>query len=158
MGQRVPFLATTRKAKIGKDYSWPVGAEAISAALLDVPQRELLSLAFGPDDRFHARSGLPPLVMEARYYFRGPSVSSPNRPLFQPTWEIRISAVPRTEKHQVKTLLLEQGIPELIKPWLFQMWGPDRREGSAGIYLLYEAAEERLICKRYGKVGPALAR
>lgn len=153
--RRPPFRTSTPKAKIGKDNSWPIGAELLSAALFDVPQSEFIQLEFAEADRISLKEDRPPLVFEAEYYFKGATIFSPRGSL-SPSWRLVIRAVPREWKHNVKSLLLEQGLPQIVRPWLVENDGPPRREGSALLRLWYDPVDGRLIQRSYGKTGPSL--
>ncbi len=148
------IFPTDSKDKIGKDFSWPLGAEAISAALSNVLQANLIGLQFMSPDQISLRYHLPPLVFEATYYFRGPTVFSPQGSL-STSWQINIRAVQRMQRHRVKTLLLENGLPNLIKPWLQENYRPDVREGDARVRLWFDPIEDCLIARQYGKFSPA---
>ncbi|HEX3653549.1 MAG TPA: hypothetical protein VHU18_12075 [Rhizomicrobium sp.] len=149
------FRIEAPKAKIGKDHSWPIGAELLSAALFDVPQSEFIRLEFAEADRISLREDRPPLVFEAEYYFKGPTVFSPRGSLL-PSWRLTVRAVPRDWKHNVKALLLEEGLPQTVKPWLVGNAGAAKREGSALLRLWYDPVDGCLIRRNYGNIGPTL--
>jgi hypothetical protein len=68
------MLATTRKSKLPKSLSYPIGAQVLSAALEEIPQLEVVSLEFhlaSSGNRQPGRVSRYP-VLEARYvhYYR----------------------------------------------------------------------------------------
>lgn len=153
---------TASKAKIGKDFSWPLGAEAVSAALGDVPQADLIKLEFHSPEPHYSPELRPPIVLAARYYFKARSIFFPRRPEIPrpstPTWNIEIWANHRVLKARIGPLLLEHGLPYVIKPWLVHNDGPLGREGEALVRLYFDRANDTLISQQWGAIEPVRRR
>lgn len=156
------LFPTARKAKIGKDFSWPMGAEAISSALADVPQAALIQIEFHAPEQHYSPETRHPIVMGARYYFKGNSVFFARRPEIPrpstPTWNVEVWANYRTFKVRIRELLVEKGLPNVIKPWLIQNDGEAGREGEALVRLYFDPANDALSFKAWGAIAPAPSR
>ena len=101
------LIPTQLKEKLPAGFSYPVGAEAISAALRDVPFFDELELWFSWKDQFWAseyqeklESRGPIAVIDARHNL---------------SWTIRVNSVPRTHASVARELIQEQALPSLVK-------------------------------------------
>jgi hypothetical protein len=114
------IFPTSSRSKHSKEVSYPIGAEALSQALEGVPQHDRIVCDFyggRPHD-----DGKPQIyVLNARYEKQArrfsDSGSALERGVFDPRWTISIFAVPRQLRGEIKLLLLEQGLPEIVRPW-----------------------------------------
>jgi hypothetical protein len=123
------MIPTRHKSKLPKTLSWPVGAEAISAGLADVPHAADLSLWFG-DSPVWPASAFQRLLRESRPYAvlvveyhpaSGPNYSRPNALVeggfYDTSWELRVNPVPRHLRSTVGRLLRECGLATVAE-WL----------------------------------------
>ncbi|GAA0582963.1 hypothetical protein GCM10008942_34840 [Rhizomicrobium electricum] len=53
------LFPTAGKAKIGKNFSWPIGAEVISSALADVPQAAFIRIEFHEPEQHYSPETRP---------------------------------------------------------------------------------------------------
>lgn len=145
------LFPTAGKAKIGKDFSWPVGAEVISSTLADVPQAALIQIEFHSPEQHYSPETRPPIVMGARYYFKANSVFFARRPEVPrpstPTWTVEVWANYRSFKGRIRKLLVEQGLSDVIKPWLVQNDGEPGREGEALVRLYFDPVNDVLLSR-----------
>lgn len=135
------MIPTRHKSKLPETLSWPLGAEAISAALGDAPHAADLTLRFSdspvwPASEFQLllRESLPYVVLCAEYQpesrpgYAG-SASMSESGFFDTRWEVRVNPVPRSLRAAAAALLRDQGLP-LIVDWLRS----SRRGGWLGRY------------------------
>jgi len=104
-------IPTGYKTRIPKTLSYPLGAKAISDALIDVPQRDLLKIIFWFYKGF-ARDrvvGAPYRVLSASY--------SGSTSLSLAGWTVEVRAVPRPLKHVIQGKLITDALPK-IRGWL----------------------------------------
>jgi hypothetical protein len=118
-------LRLTDQESVGSSFA--IGVRDISFALSGVPQDELLQLLFGrasstPDGR--------PLVLRTGYHHR------PDRGI-GPAWSLMVQAVPRSMKGLIRTTLIEDAIPRLLKPWLLARAGLTGRSGDDVLDLIF---------------------
>ncbi len=127
MGFRL--IPTQFKSKLPKTLSWPVGAQAISIGLEDVPHASECGLWFSESPVWRAsefqrtlREGRPyaVLVVEYRPAIRMPCGGSKElaaQGWYDPKWEIRVNPVPRPLRAVVGGLIREEGLPAVAR-WL----------------------------------------
>lgn len=101
------MIPTRHKSKLPKLFSWPLGAEAISAGLADVPHAADLALTFSdspvwPASAFQRlmRESLPYAIFVAEYQpaFRpgyGGPTSLVESGWYEAKWTLRVHPVPR---------------------------------------------------------------
>jgi len=138
------------KSRISHIESYPLKASEISNMLTDVPQAEVLQIAFWrystQDDR---TTRIIPLVRVS--YFRGkPGISTPNYAIDEwlgPKWEIRVSSIPRSLRHRINALLIAEGLPQM-KEWLVMKRGLHGRFGNENITTWYDMENDGLLYKR----------
>jgi hypothetical protein len=141
---------TRYKAKISKLMSYPVGAEALSTALADVPQSGSISICFG---RSSYETNLRPghasryRVLSSVYSHRSPSQFSSaymlTRGHYNPGWEIHVHEVPRVHRHVVRSLLLNEGLPRLAD-WFRRFSSLHGQEGSCSLAFTFDEAQQIL--------------
>jgi hypothetical protein len=124
------MIPTRHKTKIASTHSYPLGANAISDALIGVPQRELLKINFGFWKGFAKDRvvGAPYRVLSAWYSgstFTFWSLAG---------WTIEVDAVPRPLKHVIQGKLIADALPK-IREWLISNDHSSEREG--GHYLTF---------------------
>lgn len=123
------MIPTCLKQKIPKTWSWPLGAEAISAALADAPHYADLTLHFTdspvwPASAFQRllRESLPYAIFVAEYQPAtragyGGQASLVASGWFEAKWELRVNPVPRAVRAVAGALLRETGLPAVVE-WL----------------------------------------
>jgi hypothetical protein len=117
------IFPTSSRSKHSKEISYPIGTEALSHALDGVPQHDRIICDFyggRPHD-----DGKPQIyVLNVRYEKQARrfshSGSAFERGAFDPHWKISVFGVPRQLRGAIKLLLLEQGLPDLVRPWLIE--------------------------------------
>jgi hypothetical protein len=140
---------TSHKAKISKSMSYPIGAEALSAALEGVPQSALISLWFGHASTSIAlRAGHASRykILSAFYSHHLPNQFSANRlreSFYGPKWHLYVYEVPRQHRHAVRSLLDSEGLPR-VGVWLRNMADITEREGHCQIDLILDEAQMTL--------------
>ena len=149
-------IPTMSKAKISRDLSYPVGAEAISRAVEGVPQHSLLRLQFHYwGDNSLRRGEYEFLRVE---YLNGvtPPHHYPVTPLYfrppQYQWEIVVQPVPRVHRHRIKTYILESALGE-IREWLVQR-GDFVQNGSDILAFFYDEKLDGVKTYRVAQLEP----
>ena len=130
------MIPTRYKSKLSRDLSYPIGAEAISAALAAAPHAEVVTLTFSdsggwPASRFRQvlvdRS--PSRILTLRYQPScKPGFSGSNDMVaggwYREKWELMVYPVLREFRHLANRLLREEGLPA-VATWL----GSSRQAG-----------------------------
>jgi hypothetical protein len=142
-------LPTAYRAKIPSALSYPIGAKAISDALFDVPQRELLTITFRLQTRWKRRDGtaVPYEVLKASYSGAmrqfSPSQRMAERGYNEPKWTIEVNPVPRTLKHGVQVRLIGEALPKM-RNWLISNSHSLEREGYHALKFWYDETKNEL--------------
>jgi hypothetical protein len=146
----VPHIfPTLDRTKHGKTVSFPVGAEVLSRALDGVPQHAMLGCHFTVGDV--ERRPVKPLehvlhvVYSKQVRSHHHSKNSDERGVFDPKWSISVFAIPSTMRHQVKTLLVKECLPNVIQPWLMTNGGITGRSGSRGLMIMLDTVNGVLV-------------
>jgi hypothetical protein len=142
---------TSYKPRIGRQFSFAIGVRELSLVLSSVPQDDLLQLLFcrassTPDGKL--------VVLRTGYHFL------PDRGI-GPAWSLWVQAVPRSMKGLIRTTLVEDAIPRLLKPWLIARADLTGRSGEDVIDLIFAPADGSIIAQSGPKqrdLGPALVR
>lgn len=71
-------------------------------------------------------------------------------------WAVRIQAVPRPLKHQMK-MLIAIALPEAAQ-WLVRNAAIEGREGRSSMDFIFDETETRLIGKKEEKLDPVIVR
>ena len=129
------MIPTGYRTKIPKTLSYPLGAKAISDALIDVPQRELLKVIFSfwkvfAKDRV---PGAPYRVLSASYLGPGPLSG----------WTIYVHPVPRPLRHVIQSKLILEALPR-IKDWLISNDHSPEREGGHGLTFYFDELKDEI--------------
>jgi hypothetical protein len=151
------IFPTSSRSKHSKEVSYPIGAEALSHGLEGVPQHDLIICDFyggGQHDR-----GKPQIyVLNARYEKQVRSFSYSQSGLehgvFDPYWKISVFAVPRQLRGEIKSLLLEQGLPDLVRPWLIEKNHLTGQTGGSALWLEYVRADKVFITTTREEISP----
>jgi hypothetical protein len=123
------IIPTRSKVKISSLLSYPIGAERLSEALIDVPQFQNLNLHYYFWSDWHLRQG--------QYEFlRAEYFDNPGRKDWSQTdlwqrppryrWEIVVQPVPKIFRHQVKKYIQESALA-LVRDWFVQRVDLDRK-------------------------------
>jgi hypothetical protein len=142
-------ISTKSKSKIPKTHSWPIGAKAISDALKDTQQYELLEIRF----RFWAGfmndrgKGFPYPVLCVAYsgpknFFSGSNWMA-EKGYYDPKWEIVVYPVPRLWKHVIKGMLIAEALPK-IRGWLISNVHSMGREGSHALTFQFDELKNEI--------------
>lgn len=146
-----PIIPTTDRAKLWNSTGYPLGAQAISEALYDVPQYDQLELRFYEFDSWSERAGRPIRVLRADFFSRrGGIFGHQARPR---GWNITLRAVPRSLKNPIKTALVENGLSHL-RQWFLDVGPLDEcDEGTASIEFCFND-ENALVIKVEKRLFP----
>jgi hypothetical protein len=128
-------IPTGFKTKIPGTHSYPMGAKAISDALIGVPQHELLKIYFRHRKGFAKDRvpGAPYCVLEASYLGPGPLSG----------WSITVQSVPRSLKHIVQGKLATEGLPR-IRAWLLSNAHFLDREGGHHLRFYFDELKDEI--------------
>jgi hypothetical protein len=138
--------------------AYPIGAEAISRELTDVPQFEKLviwftttNFAFASDFREARRKNEPYKIFEVSMIHIDKYFSAPKQFIdegfYQEHWEIHVYAVPRELKSAAKRLLIEQGLPK-AKIWLETPRTANWKTGRKHFQVLFHEKESLIEIKQ----------
>ena len=156
------IIPTFSRAKIPKNLSFPVGAEAISGALASVAQFQELRLIF-----YSSKFAIG--VRSGRYEFRAyeflrveylnnakPGEAWPILSLFprppQARWEIVVQPVPRVLRHKINQYLVEFALPE-VQRWLMERTQLSR-QGSDLLAFFYDEKAEEFTPRALNRLEP----
>jgi hypothetical protein len=141
-----PHIFPTRhRDKHGKLVSFPVGAESLSRILEGVPQHALIGCHFYAGDV--ERRAVKPLehVLHAVYSRQSPNVftakSAADSGVFDPKWSIAVFAVPSAMRHPVKLLLINEALPNIVRPWFVSQGGITGRRGQCAVVIEFDTVE-----------------
>jgi hypothetical protein len=139
------IFPTSYRIKHSKEVSYPIGAEALSRQLAGVPQHDLITC--------HFLAGYPQYdVGKPQFYVLNvvyekqarkfhDSKSALERGVFDPRWYISVFAVPRHLRGAIKLLLIEQAVPDVVRPWLIEKSHLTGRTGGSVLWLEYVRAD-----------------
>ena len=141
------IFPTSSRSKHSKEVSYPIGTEALSAGLIGVPQHDRIVCDFyGGGAHDHGKPQL--YVLNVRYEKQArrfsDSASALERGAFDPHWKISVFAVPRQLRGAIKVLLLEEGLPDLVRPWLIEKSHLTGQTGGSALWLEYFRADNVL--------------
>ena len=141
------IFPTSSRSNHSKEVSYPIGAEALSQALDGVPQHDRISCDFyGGGAHDHGKPQL--YVLNVRYEKQARRFSDSafalERGVFDPRWKISVFAVPRQLRGAIKLLLLEQGLPDLVRPWLIEKSHLTGQTGGSALWLEHFRADNVL--------------
>ena len=116
----------TPKDRIPQNVSYPIGTEALSTFLKDIPQYSSIRLKYSNDPTGHrgsldrlVRSGEPYTIMQARYFIWDRAIFLKHGEHTTPSWSITVYPVSRAIRKQVVELLMKEGVPRLCA-WLIR--------------------------------------
>lgn len=137
------IIPTNYKAKIGLDFSYPIGAEAVSAAIGEVPQARKMAITFTCYHR-RVRRDKPYIVAEIAFENFRPTAFTPrNWSYAGPRWTIWIWAVPRPVRHIVH-VLLKDTLSNEARSWL--LTHRNVSEGPMRFRIDFDPSLKRLVC------------
>jgi hypothetical protein len=131
------IFPTCDRGKHGKTVSFPAGAEVLSRALDGVPQHALIGCHFIVADM--ERRPVKPLehVLHVVY---SKQVRSQHHGK-----DADVFAIPSTMRHLVKTLLVRESLPNVVRPWLLANADITGRSGSRGLMIMLDTANSVLV-------------
>jgi hypothetical protein len=144
------LFPTSYRLKHSKHVSYPLGAEALSRALDGVPQHELITCDFGPGSLQNDLDKLDFQVLHVIYRKQLPSFyhtrDAAERGVFEPSWMIRVFAVPVAVRSPIKRLLIEDALPRLVRPWLMEKHHLAGKTGESLLMLGYSRGLAEMVC------------
>jgi hypothetical protein len=116
------MIPTRRKAKLPRDWSYPIGAEALTKGLAGTPHAEALTVSFWHYSSFHRPENEPYVIFVAQHRSARKPGYSGHRGLvesgcFDQKWELTVHPVPSHLRQAAHQLLRERGLP-LVVEWL----------------------------------------
>jgi hypothetical protein len=143
-------IPTKYKGKLPHTHSYPIGAEALSLALADVPQLAQLGLSFHYASQNRQKltvDGLENVLIAAYRHFDAglwSSNASIERGLHEEIWELTVYAVRREERARVKELLMTEGLPRVTQ-WLSTPRSEVWRYGHKWCAINYAPLDDALV-------------
>ncbi len=117
------MIPTEAKQKLPRFLAYPLGAQAISDAIVGVPQYDRLSLWFSRHDYEPSDVNGKPITIASRYtrYDVGVSISRDlmERGVYDPRWDVTIYAVPKQLNSRIRHALRAHGL-NLLRDWLME--------------------------------------
>lgn len=129
------MIPTAYKTKIPKTHSYPLGAKAISDALVGISQQALLKIEF----RFYKGfakdrvPGTPYRALEVSYSGSGPFSG----------WRIVVHAVPRPLRHVIQGKLVADALPK-INDWLVSNAHSLDRQGGHHLRFYFDELKDEI--------------
>ena len=143
------MIPTRSKSKIPQTHSYPIGAKAISDALADVPQHELLEVNFWflkSSAKDHV-TAIPYQVLRVSYsgpaHFFSASKSMAENGVLDAKWSILVHPVPRPLKHIVQGKLMAEALPK-IGHWLISNVHSLDREGFHALTFSFDELKNEI--------------
>jgi hypothetical protein len=137
-------FSTQDRAKHSHLLSYPLGAEVLSRALDEVPQHSEITCSFYAGNAHQFLERPTHLVLSALYRRRARTFNdgaeSQARGVYEPRRTITVFAVPRGLRHAIKTALLQDGLPNTVRPWLIENAHVMGQTGMSGLNLEYDTA------------------
>jgi hypothetical protein len=149
------MLQTHHRSKLPRTLSYPIGAEALSAAVEDVVHGGEIELDFyahpiEPASRFQEviEKGEPySILIAVSLPRRKPGVSGAlfmiERGYYEPRIELAVYPVLREFRQAANRCLIEQGMPELAH-WLSSLGAPDEWRETRRIELIFDPRDKKL--------------
>lgn len=128
------MIPTGYKSQIPKTHSYPLGAKAISDALVGVPQWPLLKINFSR--KGFVRDRWPESSLEVLSI------------CYAGSWEIYVNPVPRPLKHEVQVKLIAEALPK-IRKWLESNPQSLDREGGHRLTFFFDELSSELTTEEY---------
>lgn len=138
------IIPTRYKSRIAHTFSYPLGAQEISEVLKHVPQYGKLYLCFSFYPMIWQRNNIPCQILGAGY---GTGAQ----------WSIRVQAVPQSLRYEIRTILIEQSLPD-VALWLARNAGKEGREGYSRIGYTLSEDVISLTSEEEEKLDPVIAR
>src|SRR5262249_23602647 len=117
--------------------SFAIGTRDLSQALSGIPQEGSLHVAFQEAYRKDDET----FVMTFNYAYDDSKYGRLSR---APCWTVWVRAVPRALKHKIKTLLIEDALPNIARPWLIARADLFGRMGQEALQLVFDEIEEKI--------------
>jgi hypothetical protein len=153
------IFPTLDRPKHSKLLAYPIGTEALSRALDGVPQYALLACEFFAGNPNHEQNRRALLYIMAvsyarreRSHFDGPSAVE--RGVFDPRWKINIHAVPVETRADIKRLLIEVALPNIVRPWLEANAALTGRTGGTALLLHYDREKGEITSEARAGIQP----
>jgi len=158
MKDKSMIIPTSYRSKISSKHSYPIGAEAISEKLGDLPQSSDFTLYFSSFGSQHISIHSDICVMDIEYSFHRPTSESMIRLGFgTPNWKITVHPVPRQLRHQIKQMLEASGIP-LLREWSIIHRDITGNEGCERISVVFDPSIERIRFDCFSNMGPKVSK
>ena len=147
------IIPTCSKVKISSRLSYPIGAEAISRALVSTPQLPDLRLHFYTDLRVKWYDEF----LRVEYLDRAQTADAPpilyllRRPP-QSRWEIVVQPVPQAVLNRIKQYIVDSALPQ-VAHWLLER-SHQGRPGNEVLAFFHDKERDELVVKSLTRLGP----
>jgi hypothetical protein len=152
------IFPTGFREKIGKDFAFAAGAEMLSRALDGVAQHALMSCSFFGSQDHALKQADALLICQVTYAKRGRTFhdaqSANETGVFDARWSITMRVIPLADRAAVRQLLLETGLPKLVKPWLDRHAHLTGQTGEACLDIIYHRTKGELATAERIKLEP----
>jgi hypothetical protein len=149
---------TVSRNKHSKLVSYPVGAEVLSRAFDGVPQHGSITCTFVAGNPQRTLTQEQTRVLDIRYRRRDRSFHdgehAESMGVFQPKWEIWVYDVPVALRHEIKTRLVEDALPNAARNWLIKQAALDGKFGNAAICFDYNKIDKMLLVSEGEDIAP----
>ena len=139
------MLPTANKHRLPKHLSYPLNASSLSAALVDLPQVDLLRIWFHRDT--DASESARPIVL-ARYKYWRMGMSACNeleaKGFYGPSWDVWVYSIPSQIAAIAREQLLASGLPQL-RAWLCEKRSEIWYESSHQFSLMMSTSDGSLV-------------
>ena len=145
-----PHIFPTRdRGKHGKSVSFPVGAKILSRALDSVPQHAPIGCHFTVGDMErrpvkhleHVMHGVYSRHVRQFHHERSAKIHG----VFDPNWAISVFAVPSPLRHSIRTLLITDALPNIVRPWLIANGDVTGRAGNRELMMMFNTIDGVLV-------------
>jgi hypothetical protein len=152
------IFPTRSRTKLAKSQSYPIGAEALSRALAGVPQHDQIACDFYAGNPSADKHKDRIFVMRVAYQKQARAFhhaeTAHNHGVFDPRWTISVYGVATVYRNDVKTALLEIGLPDFARNWLVENDHLTGKTGGATLWLEFDVIEKRLIKTQKANLEP----
>jgi hypothetical protein len=152
------IFPTGFREKIGKDFAFAAGAEVLSRALDGIAQHSLLSCSFFGSQDHALRHADELLICQITYAKRGRTFhdaqSANDTGVFDAKWSIIMRVIPIADRAAVRQLLMETGLPKLVRPWFDRHAHLTGQNGEACLDILYHRTNGELTSAERMKLEP----
>ncbi len=142
------ILGVRHKSQLPRGWSYPVGAEALTEVLRDVPHSVSRPLWFSHSEPFRLKDrrkreseDLPLRVLSADFSTWGVGAQPPPK---RPLWTLYVGSVPSHLRHWVRACLIREALPRLRR-WLLQPFAETALDATPQCSVLLYTDRKHLV-------------